>query len=223
VCPLKTFALSFSDVSTTNRNATAIDFLAKNNIISGYSDGTFQPEKSVSRVEFLKLALLSSQVKLDATTPTGFSDIDENAWYAPYLRKAKKEGWVQGYGDNTFKPTQAVNKVEGLKIIAKIQAWTTSQQTEAPFKDTPTNEWYTPFVAYGKYHNFLEETGNFFIPSSSLSRAKTSEILFRALITKGTGATTYTPDLINKFPADFFINSKIYSPISYFNKSLFLL
>lgn len=194
-------ALSFSDVSDVNRNATAIEFLAKYNIISGYPDGTFQPDKPVSRVEFLKLALLSSQIELDVNTPSGFQDVDENAWYAPYLRKAKKEGWVQGYGDNTFKPTQNVNKVEGLKMIAEIQGWQIPSVYELPYKDTAVTQWYTPFVAYGKWHNFLEETGNYFIPSASLSRAKTSEILFRALVTKVTGSTNYSPDLITKVPA----------------------
>lgn len=196
------FAQSFSDVSSINRNGTAIEFLAKYNIISGYPDGTFQPDKPVSRVEFLKLALLSSQVELDVNTPSGFKDVDENAWYAPYLRKAKKEGWVQGYADNTFKPTQNVNKVEGLKMIAEIQGWQIPSVYELPFKDTAVTEWYTPFVAYGKWHNFLEETGSYFIPSASLSRAKTSEILFRALVTKVTSSTNYSPELIAKVPAD---------------------
>ncbi len=194
------FAQTFSDVSDVNRNATAIEFLAKNNIISGYPDGTFQPDKPVSRVEFLKLALLSSDVKLDVTTPSGFKDVDENAWYAPYLRKAKQEGWVQGYPDNTFKPDQSVNKVEGLKMIAEIQGWQIPTIYETPFKDTATTAWYTPFVAYAKWHNFLEESGNYFIPSASLSRAKTSEILFRSLVTQVTGKQTYSPDLIDEVP-----------------------
>lgn len=193
-------AATFSDVTDTNRNATAIEFLAKNNIISGYPDGTFQPDKPVSRVEFLKLALLSSNVKLDVTKPSGFSDIDENAWYAPYLRKAKKEGWVQGYPDGTFKPTQSVNKVEGIKMIAEIQGWQLPENFVAPYKDTAITQWYTPYVAYAKQHNFLEETGSYFIASASLSRAKTSEILFRALVTRLTNSLTYSPDLISEVP-----------------------
>lgn len=169
----------FSDVSGTNRNADAINFLANDKIISGYPDGTFKPDQPVSRVEFLKLALLASKVKLDDATPTGFSDVDETAWYAPYLQKAKKEGWAQGYADNTFKPTQSVNKVEGLKILAEIQGWKLPAVYDASYKDAPPAEWFGPLVAYAKLHGLLEETGDYFIPSGSLSRAKTAEILFR--------------------------------------------
>ena len=81
-----TFAAVFSDVSIASKNYTAIQYLAQKNIISGYPDGTFQPDKAVSRVEFLKLVLLSSNIQLDVQTNTGFTDINENAWYAPYLR-----------------------------------------------------------------------------------------------------------------------------------------
>ncbi len=192
---------TFSDVASTNRNVTAIQFLANNHIISGYPDGTFKPDQSVSRVEFLKLALLSSQVTLDVSTPSGFKDIDESAWYAPYVRKAKKEGWIQGYSDGTFKPDQSVNKVEGLKMIAEIQGWAVTNVTTAPYKDTSATAWYAPDVAYAQAHNFLEETGSFFIPTASLSRAKTSEMLFRTLITKAAAAQNYSTDLINKVPA----------------------
>jgi uncharacterized protein YkwD len=207
-------AQNFSDVAATNRNATAISFLSANGIISGYPDGTFQPDKPVSRVEFLKLALLSSNVSLDVSTPSGFTDVNENAWYAPYVRKAKKQGWIQGYGDGTFKPDQSVNKVEGLKMIAEIQGWQTPNIFQQPFQDTVTAAWYTPFVAYAKSRNFLEETTGFFIPTASLSRAKTSEILFRALITKAAGVQNYTPDLINKFPNDLLPNSPAQSSSS---------
>lgn len=190
------FAQIFSDVNTNNRNAAAINYLAQHNIISGYPDGTFKPDKPVSRVEFLKLALLSSDIELDVNSPSNFKDIDENAWYSPYVRKAKKEGWIQGYSDGNFRPEQTVNKVEGLKMISAIQKWELSASYLQPFTDTPKTEWYTPYVAYAKTHNFLEETGIFFIPSAGLSRAKTSEILFRAMITKSTGSEVFSPDLI---------------------------
>ncbi len=193
-------AVSFNDVFETNRNAPAINFLAERNIISGYPDGSFKPDKPVSRVEFLKLALLASNIQLDADAPAGFNDVDENAWYSPYLRKAKQEGWVQGYPDGSFKPEQSVNKVEGLKMIAEIRDWQMNDAYDAPYTDVPKSEWYAPFVAYAKSRNYLEETGNFFIPSGSLSRAKTSEILFRALVTESTGSESFSFSLVSKVP-----------------------
>jgi len=200
--PFTAAASSFSDVSTNNLNAPAIQFLKNQGIISGYPDGTFHPDQAVTRVEFLKLLFQTAGITLDVTAPTKFKDVDENAWYAPYVRKAKQAGWIEGYADNTFQPDQPVNKVEGLKMIAAVTGWQIVPALQNPFKDTSATDWFTPDVAYAKSHGYLEESGSFFIPSASLSRAKTSEMLFRILITKQTGATSYTADLINKIGAN---------------------
>lgn len=191
-------ALTFSDLREAHRNYTAIQYLSEKNIIKGYPDGTFQPQRTISRAEFLKIALESSKIALDVEESSSFSDVDENAWYGKYVKKAKKEGWIQGYLDGTFKPSQQVNKVEGLKMIAAIQKWPLVEVVEAPYQDTPALAWYARYVTYAKTKNFLEETGQLFSPSANLSRGGVSEILFRALITEETKSGLYSEDLINK-------------------------
>lgn len=190
-------AKEFSDLGTSSKYFTAIQYLSDLGIISGYPDGTFQPDKNVSRVEFLKLVLESSGIEANINTSTGFSDVNEGAWYAKYVRKAKSEGWIEGYGDNTFKPEQAINKVEGLKIIAEVQQWEVDASIkEAPFADIALLAWYTPYIDYAKTKNFLEETGRFFIPDSLLSRGRVSDILFRIHLTAKTNAEAFSTSLI---------------------------
>jgi uncharacterized protein YkwD len=192
-CAAGTAQAAFSDVSEISRYATAIDYLSTAGIIGGYPDGTFRPGNPVNRVEFLKLALESSGIKTDVPAPTGFSDIDESAWYAKYVRKAYKEGWVEGYGDSTFRPENPITKAEGLKMIGKILVWKTPALTESgPFTDTPAGQWFTPFISYAKAHNFLEENGRFYIPDTVLTREKTAEILFRTYSTRLNGAQNYS-------------------------------
>jgi hypothetical protein len=52
--------LAFSDVPDSHKNAEAIDYIAEEEIISGFSDGTFQPEKQISRAAFTKIVVLAS-------------------------------------------------------------------------------------------------------------------------------------------------------------------
>ncbi len=191
-------ASTFSDLREAHRNYTAIQYLSEKNILKGYPDGSFQPQRLVGRAEFLKIVLESSKVSLDVEESGNFSDVDENAWYGKYVKKAKKEGWIQGYSDGTFKPSQPVNKVEGLKMIAVIQKWQTPEVSEAPYQDVPASAWYTRYVMYAKTKNFIEEAGQVFLPSANLSRAGVSEILFRALITSETKSNLYSEDLIKK-------------------------
>ncbi|MFC1751126.1 S-layer homology domain-containing protein, partial [Pseudomonadota bacterium] len=192
----------FSDLTDRNPNFRAIEYLTETGIIQGYPDGTFQADKTVSRVEFLKLALLSSKIEMDNYIPTGFPDIDENAWYAQYVRKAASMGWVEGYPDGTFKPTQGVNKAEALKMIGEIQEWEIDTDlTESYFSDISPSEWFAPYTEYAHSKNFLDERGTFFAAEAHLSRGKVSEYLFRAFITNLSDQEQFSYSLIEEYPA----------------------
>lgn len=173
---------AFIDVSSYNRNFEAITFLQENGIINGYSDGTFKPFKSVNRAEFLKIIIEGSDIVTDVTAATAFPDIPENVWYTPYVKKAYKEGWINGYGDGTFKPDQTINKVEALKILGKAQGWQIpTQVTEELFTDTESNAWYSGYLKYAKDRNYLEETGTVYLPTAAMTRGQISEIIYRSL------------------------------------------
>lgn len=197
---------SFTDLSDRNRYAVAIEYLKEVGIINGYPDGTFKPDQNVNRVEFLKLVLESSEITTDIDTKTEFPDIDNTAWYAKYVRKAYKEGWIEGYPDGTFKPEQNINKVEALKIIGQVQKWETPLEiTEQPYTDITLDEWYTPYISYAKTKNYLEENSNSYIPDAIQSRARVSELLFRSFITTKSESEEYSKSLAEKFPASLYV------------------
>ena len=173
---------AFTDLSDTNLNFEAISYLEEQGILNGYPDGSFKPDQEVNRAEFLKIILEGSNIYLDVYFPTPFKDVDHTAWYAPYIKKAYEEGWINGYADGTFKPDQTINKVEALKILGQVQKWELPTQLSQPYSDTPQTEWYTPYVIYAKERNFLEEAGWNFFPSAMMTRAKISEIIYRTLI-----------------------------------------
>jgi uncharacterized protein YkwD len=174
--------------------APAIEYLSNHGIINGYPDNTYRPDNSVTRVEFLKLVMESSNIPTESSGNSGFSDVDENAWYAPYIRKAKSEGWIEGYEGNVFKPEQKINKVEGLKIISEVQNWPTQNPEVLPYKDIRTTDWFASFVTYANAKNFLEETG-YFIPDQILSRGRIADILYRIHITNANNAAVYSTKL----------------------------
>jgi uncharacterized protein YkwD len=192
----------FSDLYPTNQYYESINYLYEIGVINGYPDSTFKPDKTVSRVEFLKLALISSGIETDVYSPTGFPDINESAWYAPYVRKAKSEGWIEGYPDGTFKPSRGVNKAEALKMIAEIQEWEIETDIrQSYFTDVPASAWYAPYIEYAHDKNLLDERGSFFIAEAHLSRGKVSEYLYRAFLTNLSGADQFSPLLAGQYPA----------------------
>ncbi len=173
---------SFSDLHQNHQNYNAIIHLKNNEVIEGYADGTFKPEKQVNRVEFLKIIMEGSKIRLDELYPTPFPDVNHISWYAPYVKKAYKEGWINGYPDGTFKPTQTINKVEALKILGEVQDWQLPTNiTTPPYQDTPITRWYTPYVSYAKERNFLEGSSSTFSPGALMTRANISEVIYRTM------------------------------------------
>lgn len=180
------YSSGFSDVSTTTPNSTAILYLQDHGIIKGYDDGTFKPEKAVTRAELLKIIIEGTKIQLDISDPVPFKDIDNSQWYAPYIKKAYASGWINGYSDNTFRPTQTVNKVEALKIIGQVQNWQLQTlqpiDIQAIFKDVEKDSWYEPYVIYAETNHYLEETGPNLSPMSLMTRGSISEIIYRTII-----------------------------------------
>ncbi len=115
----------FTDVDRTEIYEDAILYLQENNIVEGYQDGTFGPEKKISRSEMLKILLEAKFLQDDEDVSmideyaddNCFDDVPTGVWFTKYVCYAKGLDWVKGYDNGkNFKPYQEVTLVEGLKM-----------------------------------------------------------------------------------------------------------
>jgi len=137
----------FTDISASHNYYPAISWAKNSSVLQGYPDGTFKPDRKVNRAEFLKIVLEAKGVSVaTSSTSSGFSDVDENAWYAPYVRYAKEQGIVQGYPNGMFKPEQAVNFAEALKMAYNALGITTNEIG---------SDWYERFLQHAKLNSVL--------------------------------------------------------------------
>jgi uncharacterized protein YkwD len=116
---------AFSDVPGGHPYKASIDFVQQEGIVSGYADGTYQPERILNRAEFTKIIIES---RYDANTINScvnrggfyekalFTDVEPGVWFEKYVCVAKKEGIIQGYSDGTFRPIQTIIFAEAAKI-----------------------------------------------------------------------------------------------------------
>jgi hypothetical protein len=107
----------FSDVSSTFWANKAISTLAKAGILDGYEDGTFQPNKSISRAEFAAIAARFEVVTEDVENP--FSDTIGH-WAESLISFASSKSWVKGYEDGTFRPNQSITRAEAMTLINRV-------------------------------------------------------------------------------------------------------
>jgi len=194
----------FSDVSASNPNFTAIEYLKAHDVIGGYPDGTFKPDQVVNRAEALKIILLGSGVTVPASVDLEpFRDTDRAAWYAPYVQKAKDLNVVQGYADGSFKPAQTVNLVENLKILLLTQnvSLTSEMVMADPYADAMKDQWYAPYVQYAKEKGLIDaDSKNMVYPAQGMTRGKLAETMYRLMYIKANDLDMYMPGGMTQQP-----------------------
>jgi hypothetical protein len=90
-----------------------LEGLATRGIISGFGDGTFRPDRAMSRAEFAALLQKAfTQPKKRQYVP--FTDVPANFWGAPAIQKAYETGFLSGYPGNIFRPEASISRLEVL-------------------------------------------------------------------------------------------------------------
>lgn len=111
---------TFSDTEDTPYQE-AVDTLAVYQLISGYEDGTFRPESSITRAEFC--AMLANTLNLSEGTDAPFTDVGNDDWFASPVAAVAKQGFISGYGDGTFRPDAPITAQEIVSILAQAASW----------------------------------------------------------------------------------------------------
>ncbi len=176
-----------SDIADTQYQ-TAIEYLYGKGVIKGYDDGTFKPNKTISRGELLKILVGGAgYTKPDAAKYHDcFPDVKAVPfdWYAPYVCFAKEKGWVNGYDDGMFKPEKAISKVEAIKMLMGSQfppalnaASQTSKYTDVNFK-----KWYGQYMFPAEAMKIIDFGGTQYYPEALITRGEISNNMYRAML-----------------------------------------
>ena len=107
----------YPDVSAGDWCNKAIATLSRMGILSGYEDGSFRPNATVTRAEFAAMAARFDTEAKPVDTP--FTDLT-GCWAADEIAKAYGKGWVNGYGDNTFRPNGPITRAEAVTLINRV-------------------------------------------------------------------------------------------------------
>jgi hypothetical protein len=176
--------LIFADVSENHPNATAIEYMRDEGIIAGYANGTYRPYQAVNRVEILKMLLLGFGYEVDDNMDKPkFSDIEDDAWYLPYLNFAIKNKIVNGYDNGTYLPSHSLNRAEFLKILLNAYGVNLNDYPITDlYRDTDRDTWFAPYVQYAKDNGLMDpDEYGYFNPGNQVSRAEVAETIYRLL------------------------------------------
>lgn len=108
----------FSDVNEGDWYTAYVKFLSNAGIVNGYEDGTFGPNKPITRAEFATIA--SRFFELENGKDNNFPDVADNHWAKDFIDSAAIKGWLVGYEDGTFRPDQPIKRSEAVTIINRM-------------------------------------------------------------------------------------------------------
>ena len=188
--------VSFSAVNA-EENSNAIkdipaDFWAKqqvetvlsDNIMQVDSEGNFNPDKPITRIEFVSALLkILSNDNLDVNIKNNFSDINDKQEFFNDVLRSEQLGLIYGYPDGTFQPQKTMLKSETTSIISHI---TKDKYIDCAILDKYSDKndipsWakipYAKSINYGIYINYPDE--NKLEPNRNITRAETAVLLTR--------------------------------------------
>lgn len=111
------FAAAPSDVVGKDYE-DAVNVLMELGVVEGYKDGTYRPEKVVTRAEMATLIIKALGLNDYAVGKSSFSDMAGH-WADAYVAYAASLGFISGYGDGTFRPNQTVTYDQAITMVVQ--------------------------------------------------------------------------------------------------------
>jgi len=159
--------------------ARDIGLLLSQGGISGYPDGNFRPDVTVSRAELAKMLSLSFDLKLIKPESANFTDLNPTHWAFPYIERLYKGGIISGYPDGSFRADDPVKRAEVASMIAKIFNWRLVPENHPPtFIDLDQSHWAFRFIETGAWQGCLDGyPDGSFQPEKGITRGEISSLI----------------------------------------------
>ena len=179
---------TFSDVKN-HANQTAIEALASRGIINGMGQGTFMPNKTMTRAEFA--AIVTRALGLAAKDTKAFTDVPSSKWYAGYIGTANSSGIVNGVGNGKFNPEGTITRQEAAAMVAraaKLCGLDTAMDAAATrdmlaqFGDyRSVASWAKEPMAFCYSANILDQSDLNIEPTKAILRCEIAQMLYNML------------------------------------------
>ncbi len=171
-------ATGFNDIANTTGKA-AIEKLAGKGIISGYANGQFSPNDSITRAQS---AIMLNRAIVYSDTPApnpNYADVNESSFAYDVIVKMTEAGVFAG-SNNHFNPSQQLTRAQMARVL--VEAFALTGTTARTFNDVASDHWAKEYIS------ILAENGitvgyndGGFKPNKSISRAEFSIMLAKAL------------------------------------------
>ena len=176
---------SFVDVTTDKWFYEPINFLSNKEMVNGVGKGKFAPNVSISRADFLIIAMRAFDIELIKGNGN-FADAG-NTYYTEYLATAKKMKLVNGVGDNEFSPKEKISRQDAFLILYNILS---SMDKLPKYGNTDIKEFkdisYISGYAFESMKSFvstdiIQGNNGYLKPRDNTTRAEATQIIYKVI------------------------------------------
>ena len=172
---------AYSPVTFVNHKAAELNRTDHFAFLVGYTDGTFGPERNMTRAEVTTMfaRLLTEQIEADKTYSNTFSDVPKGYWAANYIGYMQQFGIITGYSDGSFRPDAPVTRAEFAAIASRFEKLTEGSKS---FADVPDTYWAARYINFAATRGWVTGySDGTFKPENTITRAEVAAVTCRLL------------------------------------------
>lgn len=172
---------AYSPVTFVNCKAAELNRTDHFAFLVGYTDGTFGPERNMTRAEVTTMfaRLLTEQIEADKTYSNTFSDVPKGYWAANYIGYMQQFGIITGYSDGSFRPDAPVTRAEFAAIASRFEKLTEGSKS---FADVPDTYWAARYINFAATRGWVTGySDGTFKPENTITRAEVAAVTCRLL------------------------------------------
>jgi hypothetical protein len=177
-------AAPFADVPSFDWAYEPVTLLHQMNIINGYENNEFKPDRNITRAEFINMTANALGLK-PVSANLAFKDNNQIPnWATQSVQTAVQAGLIDGYEDGSLRPNQPISRTEIVAILAKgfhLPATTNYSLTYTDRSAIPN--WAVNYVRSASTKGLVDgyEDGSF-APNRSAKRSEVASILYKAVM-----------------------------------------
>lgn len=145
-------ATKFSDASD-DWYSKAVNYVVGKGLISGYPNGTFKPNDSITRAEFAQM--ISGYIKNEKAGSSDFKDVKDH-WAKDAIDKLYGNKNVTGYPDGSFKPNAKITRAEAVTILNSVFNRNTNKNSLNNVNTSSLNKFSDVKEGFWAYYNILD-------------------------------------------------------------------
>ena len=179
-------AFAYTDVTAGTKVAEAVSILSNLNIFTGFEDGTFKPNDTVTRAQMAAIICRTLGYEDQAQASTGttnFYDVAASHWASGYINVAESLQIVNGYGNGAFGPEDQVTYEQAIKMIVVALGYELDAQAKGG--------WSTGYLAVAAREGISKNSNG--VVGSPAARGTIAVLVYNSLEVRLMDQKTWTP------------------------------